>query len=287
VGFIGWLTHDEYLASYRADGDRMAALLRVADPGAPVPTCPGWTALDLLRHVCDVYAHKVAVLRLGRAVRPGEWTLADELDQANALEWHDSIRGELEQLLAELGPDAAVWTWMEGVGEGTSGAWARRMAHEALVHRVDAESVQGSPLAEAAPGLAVDGINEILTWMAGDPDVLTSDGADEGAAGSVLVDFGDGAWLVGLPDGAQSVSLVGSGSAATARMSGSALGLDLALWGRPAEVEESGDEGVLARLRARSGSPRSSRGRRTATRPTRADAGATGGRGRRAPGWRA
>ena len=72
---------------------------------------------------------------------------------------------------------------MEGVGEGTTGAWARRMAHEALVHRVDAESVLGRPLAPAADGLAVDGINEILTWMAGDPDVVTSDGADDGAAG--------------------------------------------------------------------------------------------------------
>ncbi|WP_426565663.1 maleylpyruvate isomerase N-terminal domain-containing protein [Angustibacter sp. McL0619] len=246
-----WLTHDAYLASYRADGDRLASLLQGASPDAAVPTCPGWTALDLLRHVCDVYSHKVAVLRFGRALHPGEWTLADEMDQPTALAWHDSIRAELEQLLAELGPDSACWTWMEGAGEGTTGAWARRMAHEALVHRVDAESVVGVASADAAPGLAVDGLNELLTWMAGDPDVVTSDGADEGAAGTLLVDFEDGAWLVELPDGAQVVSWAESGSSADARLVGDAFGLDLALWGRPADLEESGDEGVLARLRAR------------------------------------
>jgi uncharacterized protein (TIGR03083 family) len=245
------LDHEAYLASYRADGDRMAALLRAVPPDAAVPTCPGWSSLDLLRHVCDVYAHKVAVLRLARAVRPGEWTLADDLDHDTALQWHDSIRAELEQLLAELGPDAACWTWMEGAGEGSSGAWARRMAHEALVHRVDAEAVQGGPNADAAPGLAVDGINEILTWMSGDPNVLTAEGANDGAAGSLLVDFGHGGWLVELPDGAQTVSPIGSGAAADARLVGDAFALDLALWGRPADVEESGDDAVLARLRAR------------------------------------
>jgi hypothetical protein len=246
-----WLTHEAYLASFRADGDRLASAVRAAAPDAAVPTCPGWTALDLLRHVCDVYAHKVAVLRLGRRIHPGEWTLADGLDHTHALRWHDSVRSELELLLAERGPDAAIWTWMEGVGEGTTGAWARRMAHEALIHRVDAESVDGAPALDAAPGLASDGINEMLTWMAGDPDVVASDEAGAGRAGSVLLDFGDGAWLAELPDGGSAVTWAQPGSPADARLAGDALALDLTVWGRPADVEQSGDADVLARLRAR------------------------------------
>ena len=232
----------------------MAALLRAAPPDAAVPTCPGWTALDLLRHVCDVYSHKVAVLRLGRALHPGEWTLADEMDQATALEWHDSIRAELEQLLAELGPDAACWTWMEGDGEGTSGAWARRMAHEALVHRVDAEAVAGRVrLRAAAPGLAVDGINEILTWMAGDPDVLTSDGADGGAAGTRAGRLrATAAGWSSCRTAGRSCTLVESGSRRRrAAGRGRARARPARCGAEPAVVEESGDEAVLARLRAR------------------------------------
>jgi hypothetical protein len=39
--------------------------MRSSDSEVAVPTCPGWTALDLVRHVVQVYAHKAAVLRAG------------------------------------------------------------------------------------------------------------------------------------------------------------------------------------------------------------------------------
>ncbi len=257
-----WLSHDDYLSAFAADGDRLAAVVGRTDAAAAVPTCPGWTLLDLVRHVADVYSHKVALLRLGRRPEQGEWPLADDLPLDRALERHDAVRRELGELLAGAGTDTPSWTWMEGAGEGTSGAWARRMAHEALVHRVDAEAAAGETLHPATPGLAADGVNEVLTWMAGDPDLLAEPQCDAGTAGTLLVDWGTGGWLVDLPDGGQSVRPASPGESADAVLRGDALSLDLHLWGRldalPTAmrgdldvVQVSGEPGVLERLRAR------------------------------------
>lgn len=261
-----WLTHEAYLAAFAADADRLSQLARRGDGEAAVPTCPGWTLLDLVRHVGDVYAHKLALLRLGRRPEPGEWPLGDDLPLAEAVERHDAVRRELAQALAGASPDTRCWTWMEGAGEGTSAAWARRMAHEALVHRVDAEAAVGAPLHPAAPGLAADGVDEVLTWMAGDPDVVAQAQAGAGAPGTVLLDWGAGGRLVDLPDGGHDVRPVGPDGASSvdpdATLRGDALSLDLYLWGRlealPAVmrgdldvVEVSGDTRVLERLAAR------------------------------------
>jgi len=45
-------THIEAL---RMEGDHMAAAIRAADPGAPVPPCPDWVVRDLVRHVGGVH----------------------------------------------------------------------------------------------------------------------------------------------------------------------------------------------------------------------------------------
>lgn len=261
-----WLTHEAYLAAFTADAGRLSQLARRGDPDAVVPTCPGWTLLDLVRHVGDVYAHKAALLRLGRRPEQGEWPLGDDLPLAEALDRHDAVQRELAQQLADAGPDTTCWTWMEGAGEGTSAAWARRMAHEALVHRVDAESAVGAPLHPAAPGLAADGVDEVLTWMAGDPEVVAEPQSASGAAGAVLLDWGSGGRLVVLPDGGHDVRAVSAAEAATAAadatLRGDALSLDLYLWGRlealPSVmrgdldvVEVSGSAPVLQRLAAR------------------------------------
>ncbi len=254
-----WLTPDDYLAAFAADGDRLAALARASGLHTPVPTCPGWSMLDLVRHCGDVYAHKISVLRLGRRPEPGEWQLGEQLSAGEAVDRHDAVRRELVEVLAELGADAPCWTWREG--EDSAGFWFRRMAHEALVHRVDAEAAAGARVLAAAPGLAADGVHEVLSWFAG--DVLGEPGSDDGAAGSVLVvatsPAGEHCWRVDLPDGDHVVTRCTSGDPADARLAGAALALDLDLWGRSAlppgpellPVQAEGSPEVITRLRAR------------------------------------
>lgn len=44
---IAWITDD---------AAEMASLLRAAEPGQPVPSCPGWNAADLSAHVAGGFS---------------------------------------------------------------------------------------------------------------------------------------------------------------------------------------------------------------------------------------
>ncbi|MET0712971.1 MAG: maleylpyruvate isomerase N-terminal domain-containing protein, partial [Jiangellaceae bacterium] len=64
------LSHDRYVESVRADGERMAAVAeRGLDP--PVPCCPGWTVRDAVEHTAEVFLHKVACMR--EKAMPDPW----------------------------------------------------------------------------------------------------------------------------------------------------------------------------------------------------------------------
>ncbi|MEV0296993.1 maleylpyruvate isomerase N-terminal domain-containing protein [Nocardia sp. NPDC050710] len=246
-----WLKHEEYIRALREQAARFSEVLRRSPSDAPVPSCPGWTALDLVRHVVQVYAHKAAVLRAaGEAVAGGDVEAAAQVAFPLALERHDAVVTDLAALLAELDPRSLAWTWMEGAGESTVGAWARRMAHEAMVHRIDAELTAGGQVSRVDDALAIDGINEVLTWMAGDPDIVVSNEAAAGAPGTVLLDYGSGSWLVELGPGTHLVTAAESNRVADVRISASPMALDLLLWGRPSPVSWP-EAAVVDRLRAR------------------------------------
>ena len=231
-----WLSHQEYVDALQEQAARFSATLRDSAFDSRVPSCPDWTALDLVRHVVQVYAHKAAVLRAGKAVSGREVDAAGDAPYPETLDRHDAVVTDLAGVLAGLHPEDAAWTWMEGAGESTVGAWARRMAHEALVHRVDAELTAGMAISTVDVALAIDGVNEVLTWMAGDPDVVAEDDGAVGAAGRVLFDCGEVAWLVELGDGRHVVTPVHAGASADARISSDPMTLDLLLWGRPSST---------------------------------------------------
>lgn len=247
------LSPESYLAHLRADGERLGGLARSADLAAPVPTCPGWSLGDLVGHCAAVYAHKLQVLRLGRAPTADE--RADLPGGAAVLGYYDQQLADLVETLAERGPDEPAYTWFPG--ETTTGFWFRRMAQEALVHRVDGELAVGAEAGPVDAVLAADGVDEVLSWFAGHPGVLAHSASRAGAAGEVYVDAGDHAFVVELPDDGHVVRevdpLEGPPEAVDASVRGTAADLDLFLWGRPAagEVAEDGDHAVLERLFSR------------------------------------
>jgi hypothetical protein len=63
-----WLRYADYIDTFQDQAARFASALRDSTFDSRVPSCPDWTALDLVRHVVQVYAHKAAVLRAGKAV---------------------------------------------------------------------------------------------------------------------------------------------------------------------------------------------------------------------------
>jgi MDMPI C-terminal domain len=58
----------------------------------------------------------------------------------------------------ECGPDTAVWTWR---ADRTSGFWLRKLVHDGLVHRLDAELTIGRD-GPVPADLAADGVTDLL-----------------------------------------------------------------------------------------------------------------------------
>jgi uncharacterized protein (TIGR03083 family) len=145
-----------FLECLRADFSRIRAVV----PGhleARVPTCPDWTVADLVRHVAEVYLHKVEMMRHG--AHPEGWPPASFLEEEPV----GLLTRGYGELLAEFDarkPEDTSKTWYEP--DQTVGFWVRRMAQETVIHRIDAELGTGAPIAPVPADLAVDGVDELL-----------------------------------------------------------------------------------------------------------------------------
>jgi uncharacterized protein (TIGR03083 family) len=166
----------DYISTIREQSRRIAGVLEGVDLGRDVPSCPGWTAADLVWHLADVqhfWAEIVDGLRsdpegVTRPERPGDPALLDLFSDASA---------RLGRVLAAADPDAACWTWAD---DRSVAFVLRRQAHEALIHRVDAEQAAGVRHAPIDPALAADGVAEMVgTFLGGIPEwgEFTPDGA--------------------------------------------------------------------------------------------------------------
>ena len=153
----------DYLDHLQRESARFLTAVLAAAPDAPVPSCPGWSADDLLWHLAEVQWFWSEIVRSGtddpepvqaaKPARPG--------DRAALADFYRVASGGLLATLAAAAPDDAAWTWSS---DHTVGFIRRRQAHEALVHRVDAELAAGvrTPL---DPLLAADGVDEALRVM--------------------------------------------------------------------------------------------------------------------------
>ncbi|MHA6784331.1 maleylpyruvate isomerase family mycothiol-dependent enzyme [Pseudonocardia saturnea] len=221
----------------------LAQLTHEAAPDTAVPTCPGWTLQQLVRHVGRGDRWAATIVRTGEFVDPREVAGGKPGDDVTG--WlHESPRTLLDAV-AEIGPDVPVWTFL---GPRPAAWWIRRRLHESTVHRADAALALGVDYA-IQPALAADGVSETLELMAARPA-----GDDPPlAAGTTLhlhaTDDGLGAageWLVHGIDGGGIVWEHGHGKGAAA-VRGSAADLLLAVTRRiPASaVQVLGDPAVF------------------------------------------
>jgi uncharacterized protein (TIGR03083 family) len=155
------LDHEWFCA--RADKEISALAAVVADApdvAAEVPSCPGWTLTDLARHVGSVHRWATSIVETEAAARVPFPEVDCPWESADG--WAQWIVSGATPLLAGLraaGPLTAVWSWGPG---RTSGWWARRILHETVVHRADAELALGAADAYVDPVVAADGIDEFL-----------------------------------------------------------------------------------------------------------------------------
>jgi uncharacterized protein (TIGR03083 family) len=157
----------DYLTHLREDSARFRAVLATADAGLRVPSCPDWDADDLLWHLGEVqwFWGTIVTQRLDDADQAQAQQPRRPDDRAGLLHFFDSASATLQQALAETDPSVQVWMWDS---DRTVGYVRRRQAHEALIHRLDAELTVGAPTA-LDPDLAADGVDEAVRKMFGGP----------------------------------------------------------------------------------------------------------------------
>jgi uncharacterized protein (TIGR03083 family) len=253
--------HDlDYLDHLRRESARFASVLAATAADAPVPTCPGWNAEDLLWHLGEVQWFWGTIVRDG--VDGGAAEKMKPPRPANRPGLEESFLSasrELGAALAITPSDTPAWTWAD---DKTVGFIRRRQAHEALIHRLDAELTAGDR-SGLDPRLSADGVDEVLRIMYGGNlpawGKLDSDGTR--TLRIEAADTGD-SWFVTLgqfvgtdPDDGRSYDQAGihvatddPGSRAAATITGAAADLDCWLWHRPPQgaIDRSGDSPVLA-----------------------------------------
>jgi uncharacterized protein (TIGR03083 family) len=159
------LEKSEYLEHLQRESRRFRDLLADADPSAPVPACPAWTAGDLLWHLAGVQRFWAGIV----ASRPAG--PAEDAEEAKRPETHQDLLADFDESSAALvdalegaEPREECWTWSD---DKTVAFVLRRQALEAVVHRFDAEQAAGLDLTEVDARLAADGIHEVLDVMYG------------------------------------------------------------------------------------------------------------------------
>jgi uncharacterized protein (TIGR03083 family) len=198
---------------------------------------------DLVEHVAEVYEDKIVRTELGHA--PDPWPPAWPADR-DPIEWLRDAHGRLIAMFDRSGPTTPSATWWPR--DQTVGFWARRMALETVVHRVDGEQARGA-VTPVDAALATDGIDEILVIMlAGD----WSEDPDDALNGtSVGISAGSASFQVTLERTSVEVGEPRSSSKAT--IDGAPADVFLWLWGRipDEQVYLSGDDHATSALRRR------------------------------------
>lgn len=149
---------DERATAFRA------AVAAAADLTLPVPSCPDWTLLDLVRHLGGVHRRWAAIVTAGPADAPPERPAIDAPEERGGLlAWSAESTRLLLDALRDAGPERGCWAWWVGSqSPHTSGAVARHQVQEAMVHTYDAQLTIGAPqpLPDEA---ALDGVDEFLS----------------------------------------------------------------------------------------------------------------------------
>lgn len=244
---MGAMASEFHLKIFRGQAAAFRAAALQAGPDTTVSTCEGWDVLRLVRHLARVYASiRLALGTEPDGDRPEVPRPPTEFD--DAITWWDERFAELAETLSTMDPDRPVWAFFAG---GTPAAWARRVAHETAIHRLDAE--------HALAGLGPDRVHDLIF----DPE-LAADGIDEMLAkilplgdwsarrheGTVLYHAPDAgkAWLVTYRPGDKPVTEAPHDAAleVDATVAGTADAVYRRVWGRPSTAMLTGDAALAA-----------------------------------------
>ncbi len=243
------------------ESDRFAAVLGACDPASRVPTCPGWTAADLLRHLVTVQRFWAVVIgdRL-TAAGVADYERSRSPLPADPSKLQALRRQATTDLLTALrSQDASEPAWSWFAADQTVGFTWRMQTHEATMHRVDAELAAGLAISPITTEVAQDGLDHVIDvmWAWAPPDAERRITA---TVELVATDTGR-RWLVrtfrwsGQAWGQDFSNQIGCERAdrgePDATVSGTAQDLDLLVWTRAdRNITRSGSDEALGEWRA-------------------------------------
>jgi uncharacterized protein (TIGR03083 family) len=160
------LTHDRLCQEVVTQTDLLRGVVAGADLSVTVPTTPDWDLGQLLRHVGGNLRSVEMAVRTGSAVTEPERQVPDHGgppgDDPAALDaWLAEAAARFAQTLAAAGPDAQAQVWQV---RWPAAVWARRAAHDLVVHRADAAGAVGAGYS-VAPEVAADAVDEFLDLL--------------------------------------------------------------------------------------------------------------------------
>ncbi|MGH1493408.1 MAG: maleylpyruvate isomerase family mycothiol-dependent enzyme [Acidimicrobiales bacterium] len=228
-----------------------------------VPPCPDWTAADLVWHLAEVQYFWACIVE-GNLANPGAVEPLVRPADDELLELMAAQSSHLVNRLETRNPGEPCWSWHD---EGHSVGWVRRrQAHEALIHRVDAEltleQIKPGSLSAIDEDLAADGVDEMMTVML-DLGPIPDWGKFEAGGATARIEVPGRSWwgefgrfLGTEPDGdhydREVLRLIEPVAEPSATISGGASEMDLWLWRRgdlgPASFQ--GDSTIVDRLQA-------------------------------------
>lgn len=254
------LDFPSYLQHIRDESTRFRDTLAGCDPTAPVPSCPDWDASDLLWHLGEVQ-HWWTWMVAHRPAGPDDYAQPDRpSDFDELLSFYDQQYAGLVDALAAADPADPAWTWHPDRKD--VGFIYRRQAHEALIHRRDAELTVGA-LTPLPADLAADGVDEVLDVMYGGcppwgdfaplPHYIRIDLTDTGDHVWVQLGHFHGTDPEGVTHDDDDLHVVDDpGVEPDAIISGTAEALDARLWRRAdgAETHLAGNLEIVDRFRS-------------------------------------
>ncbi|NIR41118.1 MAG: maleylpyruvate isomerase family mycothiol-dependent enzyme, partial [Actinobacteria bacterium] len=153
----------DYRAALREESARFLDAAVAAGPRARVPSCPDWDGADLLWHLAEVQYFWGSIVD-GLIRDPAGVPDLERPSDAELGALFQAQSDRLQAALATRSDDEPCWSWAT---DRTVGFVRRRQAHEAAIHRVDAELAAARPVTPLGPEFAEDGIQELFDHMVG------------------------------------------------------------------------------------------------------------------------
>jgi uncharacterized protein (TIGR03083 family) len=253
-----WFTPDRGLEALRGEIALQGKAIAATPPNATVPMCPDWTVTDLAVHIAGVYRWVGTMVSESRDRPPNRdqrrelFSDPDRADAVGVLTRLDEAADRILTTLAEAQDSQPCWTIWD-TGHPARHFWIRRMLHETLVHRVDAQNaLDGHPTsgADLDREPAADGVDEIMCGFAARYEAtLRTDSECVLAVRAIDV---EAAWWAALGPDAPTFGRGEPPRAADLTVSGQSGELLLWLWNRRDAVglDTRGDAGLLTTWRA-------------------------------------